>query len=146
MIQITINVKETISVSGRRVAEKMPRLLNQQLADGMELSRLYASGYWSGSGGNYAVPLLPKQKYRRTGRFGAGWKIKRETNTKRVTLSNAVPYARYVAGGANGQGQARIHQGRWGLLKDAIQYAVTYIRKDTPEKLRQLFKLEGFGQ
>lgn len=84
---------------------------------------------------------------KRTGDYNAGWSVKQTgTGTAReFTLSNKVPYAKYVGGTAYGKGQSRIHRGRWMIVQDVVRRHVeaglTKIRADVHDAIQA----GGFG-
>lgn len=64
---------------------------------------------------NYAPPPA-NSTYRRTGRLGSNWGLRRRGKT-RVEFYNMTPYAGYVVGDGNARRQAAIHAGRWWLAR-----------------------------
>ena len=81
----------------------------------------------------YDAPPLPS--YRRTGRLGASWYLRREGSGWLVGRGS--PYAGLVRGDAGGGGQAWMHVGRWRLFSDIVQQALD-LRAALVEKLRGL--------
>jgi len=69
---------------------------------------------------NYAPPP-DGSTYVRTGRLGSNWGLMRGPGETSVTFFNATSYAGYVVGDGEGQGQARMHQGRWYLGRKRIE-------------------------
>ena len=97
-------------------------------------------------------PELPNQRYIRTGIYGRSFKlVKLGTGIIGARIeSDAVQkgrhYTVFVGGNAIGYGQARIHEGRWVLIKDAvdqevIRNMVTEVEADMSDVLKQ----EGMG-
>lgn len=96
-------------------------------------------------------PELPNQRYRRTGTYGRAWKI------VKVNLSNGSgyrligraaqkgrEYTKYVSGSAYGTNQARIHQGRWLRLRDAVDEAVAGLPGDIASRVKMVSRRQGF--
>jgi hypothetical protein len=71
----------------------------------------------------------PGQKYKRTGRLGFSWKVKR-IDTGYILSSDARDpktnrrYTTYVVGNAYGLSQAWMHRGRWPLFRDVVEAEV----------------------
>lgn len=95
-------------------------------------------------------PELPNQRYRRTGRRGEATRLisypgNNQYSSKYTIESNPrYPGGRtgnpYTIGDALGQGQARIHQGRWKLLYTAAQEAVGRIVARGQTYFQDVFK------
>jgi len=83
-------------------------------------------------------PMMPMQKYVRTGRFANSWGVDKVRSGWYVVRNSAthrgVPYARYVTGDGMGRGQAWMHVGRWWKSKNVME-------KHTPELVRDLTKV-----
>ena len=64
-------------------------------------------------------PERPGQRYRRTGRLRAGWKVEAKLtgNGATLTASNTTDYAKWVQDKPN---QAWMHQGRWDTSQDIM--------------------------
>lgn len=68
---------------------------------------------------------------RRTGRYISGFKLEKTGfgTDRRFTISNDVPYAKYVGGTALGQAQSNIHRGRWQIVSETVRkYAERLVR------------------
>jgi hypothetical protein len=82
-----------------------------------------------------------KVPYQRTGTYGSAWNIVK-TDASRgnsegyalvgeaVNKETGLEYTKYVSGSAYGTAQARIHQGRWPLLRDVIEEAMKELPKE----------------
>lgn len=64
-------------------------------------------------------PTRPGQTYKRTRRLRRGWRSRR-INSMEAEIFNETPYASYVVGDSQGQGQAWMHRGRWWLGADEV--------------------------
>lgn len=98
-------------------------------------------------------PEIPGQKYRRTGRryeatrvvAGAG----NNASAKSYTLESNPRYAGgrsgnpYTIGDAYGKGQARVHAGRWALLRTVIEKTVERIVERGAEYFRAVIERNG---
>lgn len=61
--------------------------------------------------------------YQRTGKYGASWRVTALPGNRGYRLETsgtASSYAKYVGGDASGNGQAKIHQGRWAVAREVI--------------------------
>jgi hypothetical protein len=71
-----------------------------------------------------------KRRYRRTGRLGRSWTILNNADKGYALRNDArdprrgTRYARFVVGDAYGTGQARVHEGRWQVLRDVVDEEV----------------------
>lgn len=98
-------------------------------------------------------PELPGQRYRRTGKRAEATRVVAQPGnnqfSKKYTLESTPNYGGgktgnpYVLGDAQGQGQARIHQGRWKLMRTAMEQAVGRIIDKGGEMFRAVFS--GFS-
>jgi hypothetical protein len=79
------------------------------------------------------------QRYRRTGRLGAGWKLKKLDTG--YTVINDTKYTKYVVGNAYGLQQAWMHvstdQGkRWQLLRDEVEAEIKTLPQDIEDEIK----------
>ncbi len=98
-------------------------------------------------------PELPGQKYIRTGRRYQATKVQATIGSNQYSKTYAIvsnPHYRrgqtgnpYVLGDARGQGQARIHQGRWTTLFDAMNRAIERIIEKGNEYFRSVLEHNG---
>lgn len=84
---------------------------------------------------------VPERGYIRTGNLGKSTYLQ-ESGLTYTIKSNAYsyrgkPYSVYVIGDAQGQGQARVHQGWWTPMRTAIDYQ---LENALPEADRELQK------
>ena len=87
-------------------------------------------------------PTRQGQRYIRTFRFRDSWTIARADNGN--VLSNRAPYAIFVVGNAYGQGQARVHVGRWPLFRDVADAEVERLPKTIQENIAMVAR-RSFG-
>lgn len=86
-------------------------------------------------------PPPPGSTYERTFRLRRGWRI-RTAGDKGWRVSNQAQfrgqrYARYVVGSARGEGQARIHRGRWKLFSDVANEEIRKLPKTIIAHMRR---------
>lgn len=85
----------------------------------------------------------PGSTYRRTFRLKAGWKVQAAGATgymiKNLAARKGRRYSKYVVGDASGKRQAKIHRGRWKLLREV---AVAQARK-LPKTVIQHMRASG---
>lgn len=90
-------------------------------------------------------------RYRRTGNLGSHWAIGENEKRTGYTIANTArnkkgkAYGRYVVGGANGSGQAWMHQGRWRLLRDVTDEEVAKLPNEVREELKLVARKSGFS-
>lgn len=89
-------------------------------------------------------------RYQRTGNLGSHWAIAENDKKSGYTLTNTAQrkgrfYGRYVVGGANGAGQAWMHQGRWQLLRDVVDEEVATLPDEIRDDLRIVARSRGFS-
>lgn len=93
-------------------------------------------------------PELPNQKYVRTGKRYSATKLENKGRNAYQLVSNP-RYARgqtgnpYTIGDAQGEGQARIHQGRWPRMYDVMQRAIDRIVEKGREYFRDVLERNG---
>lgn len=87
-------------------------------------------------------PPRPRQKYKRTYRLRRGWKV-RQVNEFAYMIRNTVPYTKYVQGGANGEGQAWMHTGRWKLFRDIVDDEYSGLPRKIRESLNYVTRSAG---
>ena len=85
--------------------------------------------------------------YRRTGTYGRKWKIiKIEGGYKLAgrAAQKGKDYTKYVGGSAYGTNQARIHQGRWKPVRDAVEEAVSGLPKEIARQVVLVARRQGY--
>lgn len=117
MVQITINVKNAQLVAKglaniRAEIPKISELTIKKAADAsVKIMKVYP-------------PPPANTRYTRTFKLRDSFKVTRATNgytIKADPVQKGKHYGRYVIGYADGTGQARIHTGRWKLLRDVAE-------------------------
>ena len=82
----------------------------------------------------------PGSTYRRTFRLKAGWKVQSAGATgytiKNLAARKGRRYAKYVVGDASGKRQAKIHRGRWKLLREVAVAQARKLPKTIIEHMR----------
>jgi hypothetical protein len=87
----------------------------------------------------HGVIVVP---YKRTGEYARRWQIASLDDGYR--LENPLPHAKYVGGSAYGDKQARIHQKRWALLRDAIEEALAELPKEVADHIVLVARRRGY--
>lgn len=96
---------------------------------------------------------LPGQKYRRTGRRYTATKVEavagnnQYSKSYRLVSNPRYPGGRtgnpFTVGDAKGQGQAKVHQGRWKLMADVMSAAMSRIVERGREYFRAVLERNG---
>lgn len=89
----------------------------------------------------------PGQKYERTGNYGRSWDIEKLADGYRL-LGHAVDpkghdYTKYVAGNAYGYGQAWMHEGRWVMLRDAVEQSMQRLPEEVLEDAQMVSRRQA---
>jgi hypothetical protein len=121
-------------VSARVKLMRYPPLFQGRYPWVSERQRRYV--LWAIRNGIIEVP------YKRTRRYAQGWKIAKVQGGYR--LSNSVPYSKWVGGGARGEPQARIHQGRWLTFRGAVEDAVKGLPEEISMRVKMVSRRQGF--
>ena len=79
-------------------------------------------------------PMLPKQKYKRTGHLGNSWEYE-VLNPRAAEIGNVARYAGYV----QGVEQAAIHTGRWKRLVDVGERALEEFLERLAKKVDRIW-------
>jgi hypothetical protein len=83
--------------------------------------------------------------YRRTGKYGQSWKVeKSKTKHEGYMLISRLNHAKWVSGSAYGTDQARIHRGRWPLLRDVVEEAVSMLPKEIADDIVMVARRKGY--
>jgi len=84
-----------------------------------------------------------KVPYERTGNYGRAWQVvKGNENTWRLVgnlSGGGRDYLKYVGGNAYGKEQARIHQGRWRLVRATVDQEIRRL----PDQIQQRVTIAG---
>lgn len=86
------------------------------------------------------------QRYRRTGRLFASWKI--EEVQSGYTVANTAArkgraYAQYVVGDAYGTSQAWMHKGRWQVMRDVVEQEVEKLPQEIENEIYMVARRVG---
>jgi hypothetical protein len=73
--------------------------------------------------------------YHRTNRYIKGWRVERSDNGS--VVFNNVPYASAVGGGARGEKQQPMYEGRWPLFRDVVDQVIALLPKNILAMLRK---------
>src|SRR3990167_2003442 len=94
-------------------------------------------------------PELPDQRYIRTGKRYRATRVQYLGGQSYRLISDPSYKGRsadpYVLGDAYGQGQARIHQGRWALIKDVVEKSIERILARVREEFNRILTESGPG-
>lgn len=92
-------------------------------------------------------PELPHQRYRRTGTYKRAWRIVKLENGYRLygrAVQKGREYTKYVGGSAYGTKQARIHQGRWTAVRDAVEEALQELPRSIADQIVLVARRRGY--
>ena len=78
----------------------------------------------------------------RTHRYSRGWRI--EKTEYGYMLRNRTPYSKWVGGSAYGTNQARIHRGRWPLLRNEFDAEIQRLPEEIADQVVVVARREGF--
>jgi hypothetical protein len=127
----------------QQLGKAIARISDEQTKAGAVDAKFIASGKFTG-GNSYSVPPRPRQKYIRTGRYGRSFKVIKKAKSQYIIRSNAIykgnNYTRYVGGDSAGEGQARIHRGRWAIIYDVVQAQVIKTAKAIDREVKKWIK------
>lgn len=127
MTQITVKIDgdEQVTVGLKKLGAAIPALSARAVRAALQKAKEEASAQWPVAAyAGYGVAYRPGQKYKRTGRYGANFRIERN-GSQNYTLQNRTPYAPYVGGDSTGAGQAWMHEGRWPVVREVVEKFVT---------------------
>lgn len=83
-------------------------------------------------------PKIAGSPYKRTYTLRSGWQVSSFSPLGGRAVVNSVNYAQYVHGDGEGEGQARIHVGRWPVARTVIEAEVERQTERLKDKLRSL--------
>ena len=131
-VQLTTKIGDgarIVSQGAQNLRLEIPKIGAQKIYEALQKAQKGVTHY---------PPELRGQRYKRTGRYGKAWRIERKSNAW-VLRGNAVgrygEYTKYVGGSARGQEQAKIHSGRWLLMRDAVDKALKPLPKTIKENI-----------
>lgn len=89
-------------------------------------------------------PKPPGSTYERTFKLKRNWKIKRLGNTGYRIINRArykgKGYTKYVVGGARGDGQAWMHEGRWMIFRDVVDEEFEKLPDAVDKSIRRIMR------
>ena len=91
--------------------------------------------YFATDGFGRGIPTV------RTDTYIQGWDIRPLDNG--YVLTNTAPGAIYISGGAYGNRQSRIHQGRWPLLRDAAENEIAKLPAEISDDINMVARRQG---
>jgi hypothetical protein len=94
----------------------------------------------------YVMMLVRQGKvpYRRTGAYMDAWVLESLPDGYRLTTKGPrEKAAQFIGGNAAGQGQAKIHQGRWGLARPIVDEELDKLPKEIDHALTVAGKRRG---
>lgn len=144
-MQITAKIdgEGDIRIGLRKLGGALPNLSARVIKTYMEHLKVEVSAqYPAAEYAGYNVPFLPKQKYVRTGAYGAGFKVERN-GPQNYTLSNRVRYASLVGGAADGSGQADVHYKRWPVVAERVEERISPLVDELDREIQT--GAEAFG-
>lgn len=152
MPQISIRVDGNVKVGAgmKALGNAIEDISDDELQAGLEAATQEARGGWPAGGHTgYTVAPPPNSGYERTGNLGRSttWEI--YGRSYRIQ-SNAISqrgraYSKYVIGDGRGEGQAKIHLGRWPVMYQvALKWAEKLINK-IDNRIRRKAAEEGIG-
>lgn len=83
-----------------------------------------------------------KVPYKRSGRYGQKWEIVKLENG--YMLKNTYAAARWIAGTARGEPQARIHQTRWAAMRPTVEDVMQELPKEVQKHITMVARKRGF--
>lgn len=93
-------------------------------------------------------PEIPGQRYVRTGKLSRNWKILRKGDTGYTIINRASfkgrTYARWVVGDFAGERQARVHQGRWKVLRVEVETEMAKLPAVAAKSVRLRMRKSGW--
>ncbi len=86
-------------------------------------------------------------RYKRTGTLGRSWYIEEVDNGYAIGNTARSPrgrrYSRYVIGDAYGTGQARVHVGRWLVLRDVTEQEIEKLPPEIEDNISMVARRVG---
>ena len=140
MTQLSINVTggEIVRQGLQDLSAEIPKIGRLQIYRTEQAIQKRLKAYWVSN----TPPELPS--YQRTGRLSAGYTITGIPNG--YTLSNRVPYTKYVVGNAYGLDQAWMHAkpGRHQLWRDIQDDEVSKLPQAIDDAITVVARRDGF--
>lgn len=146
-MKITLRIEDGKVRDGlKNVANALPDITAENMLEAMELARDKAST-WTG-GTSYRTAPPAGSTYRRTGIYGGAMKVQRMGLSVSISNDARAPrtgkaYARFVGGVSDGSGQARIHRGRWPVIRQEVDKQVAPLVQKIDNDLERKIRQEG---
>lgn len=130
MIRFKVTTKHAGEVANKFGSFRGAKILAEEFATHEERVRARLKTY---------PPARSGQRYRRTGRLGAGWSVTTRLTGNGATLSaaNDVEYAKWVQ---NKPTQAWMHKGRWDTAQDILASEETAIKTGIGRRANEALK------
>ncbi len=159
-VQLSVQVRNATLVEKRfeDFTKEVPQIGAGRLRGRLESAKTFIARYpplWAGGrpGGwrsdkqrRYVLWAIRqgiiKVPYQRTGYYGSHWIIDKIDNGYRLRFTGPSKY-RWVSGGARGEDQARIHQGRWAHIRAATEQAVNGLPKEIQDNIIMVARRRG---
>lgn len=146
-MKITLRIEDGKVRDGlRNVANALPDITAENMLGAMILARDNAST-WTG-GASYSTPAPAGSAYRRTGIYGGAMKVQRIGLSVSISNDARSPrtgklYPQFVGGRADGTGQARVHAGRWPVIRQEVDKQVEPLVQKIDDDLQRKVRREG---
>ena len=165
-LSVTLRNAELVSKALEDLAAEIPKVSAGRIYGRLEGARIRLVRYPPKYAGGPFPWVSPKQRryvmwairngiiqvpYKRTGTYGDAWQV------IKVDLKSGVgyqlrgraaqggrDYTKYVSGSAYGTDQARIHQGRWPLLRDVVEESLAQLPKEIADSVVMVARRKGF--
>lgn len=90
-----------------------------------------------------------KVPYVRTGTYGRAWKVIKTgegyaLTGEAISRRDGRDYTKYVGGDAYGTRQARVHQGRWALMRDEVERSLQQLPREIRNDVVMVARRKGF--
>lgn len=141
-MQITVRLinLDNVILGVRKFGAAIPGVTKKTLRGAMLFAHRTAVANWpGGSVQGYNVPA--RGTYRRTGRYGASSRVVETATGARLEI--AAPYAVYVGGDSEGRGQVWFHQGRWPVIREAVEEEVEPLTRQLDRDVQQTVEAVG---
>lgn len=149
-MQITINITgdDKLRIGLKDFGDAIPNISLKRRIQAMQRAQKRAST-WVG-GNSYLTPPPFRTKYRRTGIYGGSFRVQADGGAVRLISRARAPrtgreYTTYVGGNAEGLDQARIHIGRWPVIRAEVEQETAQLVTEIDGDLSAVARREGFG-
>lgn len=144
LIEALKNLRRKIFPTAREVLYRAAEEIRQEMAVEGEPptypiqwdSDKQRRAYFASDGFGGGIPTV------RSGGYGAAWQaIPTELG---IDIGNPLSHARYIGGGTSGQGQSRIHRGRWPIFRQVVDRIIGKLPRNIRDRITILARQEGF--